>query len=451
MRAFVWASLAPHIYKVLVIAVALIATVEMLALPGWSQHFDRLDRERTQVMLQNVASDVRKNYYDPKLHGVDWDAKVEEAKKKIAKAASWDDAILQIAALLETLNDSHTFFFPTQYLIREDYGWQFQTVGKHCYVTQVRPKSDAESKGLKPGDEVLTVDGFAMTRESAKKIDYVVNTLLPQPSLRVQVRDSFGKVRQFDVMARVRQHRQIMDASEMTGRDAQEVRLEREDERKLMRPRSTFEGDLMIVKLPVFLDTEVMIADLIGKARKHGNLILDLRGNPGGSESTLQDLVNSVFDKDVKIGDRVTREAPKPVMASGSHRGAYAGKLIVLVDSGSASASELFARVVQIEKRGVVLGDRTSGSVMEARQYGHRTGINPSYYYGTSVAVADLVMTDGKSLENTGVMPDETIIPSAEDLANGRDPVMVRAAELAGVTLTPDEAGKLFPYEWPKN
>jgi hypothetical protein len=76
---------------------------------------------------------------------------------------------------------------------------------------------------------------------------------------------------------------------------------------------------------------------------------------------------------------------------------------------------------------------------------------NPIHYYGTSVASADLVMTDGESLENTGVTPDETIVPSAEDLVNGRDPVMVRAAELAGITLSPEEAGKVFPYEWPKN
>ena len=53
-----------------------------------------------------------------------------------------------------------------------------------------------------------------------------------------------------------------------------------------------------------------------------------------------------------------------------------------------------------------------------------------------------------RKIENIGVIPDEVSLRSADDLAAGRDVTLARAAELLGVSITPEDAGKLFPVQW---
>jgi C-terminal processing protease CtpA/Prc len=103
---------------------------------------------------------------------------------------------------------------------------------------------------------------------------------------------------------------------------------------------------------------------------------------------------------------------------------------------------------VQIANRGKVLGDRTAGRVMISQYYDRKIGMGSALDFGASITVADIIMTDGKSLEKNGVTPDEVLLPDAEDLASDRDPVLSRAAALCGVPLDPARAGALFPFEW---
>jgi C-terminal processing protease CtpA/Prc len=87
---------------------------------------------------------------------------------------------------------------------------------------------------------------------------------------------------------------------------------------------------------------------------------------------------------------------------------------------------------------------------MRSRIYSHQIGLDTVVFYAASITEANVIMTDGKSLEKIGVTPDEVMLPTAEDLAAKRDPVLTHAAELVGIKLDPEKAGKMFPIEWRK-
>ena len=357
-------------------------------------------------------------------------------------------ALAHIAQAITFLNDSHTFFLPPSRPYIHGYGYQTKMIGDRCYVMRVRPGSDAEAKGLKSGDEEVALDGYAPSRDNLWKMEYRFNILRPQPGLVLVLRDPQGQQRQLEIMAKVKPLPLVQD---VTGSGMWDIIRSAENQEHLLRARWADVGDdISVLKLPEFIFDQSEVEGMIARARKRPALIIDLRSNPGGAVDTLKYLLGGIFEKDIKIGDRSGRKESKPEVAKSWNRGVFTGKVVVLIDSGSASAAELLARIIQLEKRGVVMGDRSSGSVMEAKRYQYSQGLDTKIFYGAEITEADLIMSDGNSLERRGVSPDELVLPTAADLAAGRDPALSRAAAVLGSTLSPEDAGKLFPYEWPK-
>lgn len=276
------------------------------------------------------------------------------------------------------------------------------------------------------------------------------NGLSPRSKTQLDLRDPDGAIRRVSVDTSVRQLKTERNITGRSGNDYYQLLRESENEDHMLRQQQQVMGDVVIWKMPTFVLSDAEVDRLFGVVRKHKTLILDLRGDPGGTVMTLDRMLGNVFDHDVEIADRIGRKDLKPEIAKTVGGHAFAGQVIVIVivDSASASAAELFARVIQLEHRGLVLGDRTSGSVMEAEIYPFAYGLDTEIYYAFSVTEADLIMKDGKSLEHLGVTPNEIVLPTPKDLAAGRDPILARAAEVAGVKLDPGAAGKLFPFEW---
>lgn len=280
-------------------------------------------------------------------------------------------------------------------------------------------------------------------------MQYRYFVLRPQPGIQVIVQTGNDQPRELALKAKVTQLKSRLDFTGFSGtEDIESVLRDIDKDEHMNRQRYVVAGDVFIWKMPRFDMVDDKVDEMFGKAAKHKGLLLDLRGNGGGYEKTLQRMLGNLFDHDVKIADVKRRKETKPVIAKTRGKDAFKGQLVVLIDSRSGSASELFARVVQLEKRGTVVGDRSAGAVMRAKAYYYEMGGGSIIFYGASITDADSIMTDGKSLEHLGVMPDEVLLPTGDDLAAKRDPVLSRGAKLMGIELSAEKAGSFFPIEW---
>ena len=417
-----------------------------------SQSYDRIEKERMKSILNNIKGDIKKNYYDSQFHGIDIEAKFEKAEERLDQVKSVDQAFSVIAQTLMDFNDSHLYFIPPATNYDVEYGFKMKIVDNKIYVTSVKPKSDAEAKGLKAGDEILMFEGFKPSRKDLWKMKYYYNVLSPKTKLRLKIlRPKADAPEDIEFESKVVQKKRIINTWDSI--DLNDLIRESEDSRRRKAHYFVTLSGIVIWKMNTFSYDPALTNQVMTEATKGNGLIIDLRGNGGGYVKNLETIAGYFFETDKKIAERKGREEKKkenePMMAKSNGKKTFAGKLIILVDADSGSASEILARFIQLENRGKVLGDLSAGAVMQAIGKTNKIGADRLVLYGTSITNADVIMSDGKSLEHIGVIPDELIVPAAEDIAYRKDPVMARALALMNISLPSDKAGKIFPDdEW---
>src|SRR5271170_4507753 len=210
----------------------------------------KLDRERALGILDNVSKGIQENYYDPKLNGVDWNAASANAKAKIAQANTLNDALAQVAVAVSTLHDSHTAFSPPHRPFSLDFGFQYQMIWSRCFITHVKSGSDAEAKGLKAGQELLSIDGVVLHRQNLWSIEYLTYVLDPRPEMVVEVQGAAEEKRKLIVEAKVTP---MSDLAYRPGAGILYDMIRRnENLEHLMRMQWVQVGDVVILKFPWF-------------------------------------------------------------------------------------------------------------------------------------------------------------------------------------------------------
>jgi carboxyl-terminal processing protease len=169
-------------------------------------------------------------------------------------------------------------------------------------------------------------------------------------------------------------------------------------------------------------------AAAIDTFREAHGLVIDLRGNPGGLAEMMRGIAGHVLAEPDLLGTMHMRDAvlefranPRRSTSDGRRVEPFSGRLAILVDELTASASECFAGGLQDLGRARIFGAQTMGQALPAATRQLPNGDVLMY------AIADFVTSRNRSLEGPGVVPDEAVTLSRAALAAGRDEPLERA------------------------
>ncbi|MES0360228.1 MAG: S41 family peptidase [Anaerolineales bacterium] len=323
-----------------------------------------------------------------------------------------DEAMMQgaIKGIMDSLGDQHSSYMdPDQHrqanmpLEGEYEGIGAWVDGTGEYLTIVSPMIDspAEKAGLKPGDQIIAVDGEDMTGIDGSLV--IRKVLGPAGTSLTLTIFREGEPEPFDVT--LKRARIILPTVES----------------------EMLEGNIAYVKLNNFSTnaTEELVEHLDELlSQEPVGLILDLRNNPGGDRDTAVE-VSSQFISDGVImyqvygdGSRDTFEAVKGGVATDI-------PIVVLINEGSASASEIVAGAIQDYERGTLVGMLTfgKGSVQNWIPLVDDQGL-------VRVTIARWLTPNERTIHELGIEPDVIVELTEEDFEAERDPQLEKAIEL---------------------
>ncbi len=393
-------------------------------------------REYSIRMLDEIEEILNENYYDPKMRGIDLKTKIEAAKARV-KTLQYNWQMYRVLVqLLMDFNDSHTYMMLPPRTDYFQYGFSMQMVGDNCFVTAVKNDSDAAKQGVEVGDKIAMLGRFAPNRRDLWKMLYVIYKLDPAKTLDLKLVKTDGTQKAVTITAKT-----------MTDKEYRAEQKARKDKSKFEPFKcQEISAETIACKLFTFSVEKNDIDKMMTQVLKYPKFILDLRGNGGGYVLIEQYLLSHFFDNEVKIADLVTRKKKELRMTKPVGSRLYKGEIAVLVDANSASASEMTARVLQIQKRAKIYGDFSSGSVMTSYAIPFTSLMSQLssvaiIRVGMSVSVGDVIMSDGSRLENVGVEPDQILLPTGTAFAQKTDPVLAFVADKFGSPLTVEKAG----------
>jgi C-terminal processing protease CtpA/Prc len=421
----------------------LVAALSVLtATTTFAERPSTLALQQITTELGDARELIYKHYFPPANIPDDFRKRFDPAYKAIRQAENIGDAYATAADLLASV-DPRIRLYPGIKVNRIDYGWTYAIIGNDAYVVQLDQDGHARELGLKLGDRILALEGIALNRSSAQDLYYLINTLTPRTVLRVLAQSPNEEPRWLAIKSTVRpawKHKAdgTRDLSREEQRDYRDRRLAKNQIRTL--------GDIAIWR-PEQLSYEPLIKDAMKLVAPSSSLIIDLRHTYLRDHQSALRLLSDLFTDRFSVG-RIDRAVWDIDLTIAGHKNAFQGTVLILINYETSMHAEFIAHVLQARQRAVLIGDRTMGRVFHEGFFNAMRGDRRSSQVNVSqlaIPEGDFILDDGTILHGQGVPPDYQIFPTADDIANRRDPVLSKAVELLKGTLSPEEAYTLFP------
>ncbi|MEH2044014.1 carboxyl-terminal processing protease CtpC [Nostoc sp.] len=373
-------------------------------------------------LVDEVWQIVQRQYVDGTFNQVDWQAVRKEYLSK--SYSNPQDAYKSIREMLKKLEDPYTRFMDPSEFKNMQVDTSGELIGIGITISQdektkqlvvIAPIEDtpAFKAGVLAKDIILKIDGKdTKGMDTNQAVSLIRGEAGSQVSLTIG-RD--GKTKQFDITrARI------------------EIHPVKFSEKK------TPAGNLGYIRLNQFSanagkEMQIAIKDL--ESKKVAGYILDLRGNPGGLLFSSVDIARMWIDKG-KIVSTVERQG-EAEKEEANGKALTTKPLVVLVDKGSASASEILSGALQDNKRATLVGTQTFGKglVQSVRPLEDGSGL--------AVTIAHYYTPNGTDINHKGISPDvkvdltkkqmeELWLHERDKLATLADPQFAKAVEVIG-------------------
>jgi len=349
-----------------------------------------------QVLYQRAWRLIKESYYEPKYNGQDWSRWEHHYDGKLHTS---DDAHKAIETMLASLGDPYTRFLDRDAFDEEKsqiearlFGVGMQ-LGMHEHkVVVIAPieGTPAFNAGVQPGDEITEVDGKPVKGQS---LDTVVK----------QIRGPINTKVSITLQRKLERKKVIMSRAEIPIRAVATQEL--------------LPGNIGYIRLDSFISSKANseMRNALKKLSGADGIVLDLRNNPGGLLANAIEIANYFLDKGIIVSTIDAEGYKQSQMVTPGNMITHQ-PLVVLINGGSASASEILSGALHDNGRAKLVGQKSFGKglVQAINKLEDGSGIN--------VTIARYLTPNDTDIHKKGILPDYNIDLKDDDYTKGKGP-----------------------------